>query len=197
VATQDESLRTAGWAQVLSVIGDVTEFRRTGVAARLVTELDVPVAAWRAAMCQTGHRDGVRVRTFLVPLNAVDPDDPPGKVVFAVRTHPPPDPSAQKLGLLHWSRVDDLTVPFDRWRAALHRLARQGHVRVRTFLVPPSADGVDDPDQLVYVLWADSADPRCTTHVAPVGPAPHPRPPTRPVTDLAGYRADRSGRTGR
>ena len=98
---------------------------------------------------------------------------------------------------VHWSRVDDLTVPFDRWRAALHRLARQRHVRVRTFLVPPSADGVDDPDQLVYVLWADSADPRCTTHVAPVGPGPHPRPPTRPVTDLAGYRAGRSGRTDR
>jgi hypothetical protein len=179
------------------VIRDVAEFRRTGVATRLVTELALPVAAWRAAMCHAGHRDGVRVRTFLVPLDVVDPDVLPGHLVFAVRIHPPPDPAAQKLGLLHWWRVDDLTVPFDRWRAALHRLARQGHVRVRTFLVPSSADGVDDSDQLVYVLWADSADPRCTTPVAPFGPAPQPRPPTRPVTDLAGYRADRSGRTDR
>jgi len=176
------------------VIRDVSEFRRTGVASRLVSELDVPVAAWRAAMCHAGHHDGVRVRTFLVPLNRVDPENRPGQLVFAVRTVPPPDPSAQRLGLLHWWRVGDLTIPFDRWRAELHRVARQGHVRVQTFLVPPSADGVDDPDQLVFVVWADSADPRGTTRSSPVGPAAGASPTTRPVTDLAGYRADRLGR---
>lgn len=176
------------------MIRDVSEFRRTGVASRLVSELDVPVAAWRAAMCHAGHRDGVRVRTFLVPLNRVDPEDRPGQLVFAVRTVPPPDPSAQRLGLLHWWRVGDLTIPFDRWRAELHRVARQGHVRVQTFLVPPSTDGVDDPDQLVFVVWADSADPRGTTHSSPVGPAAGAGPTTRPVTDLADYRADRLGR---
>jgi len=85
-------------------------------------------------------------------------------------------------------------MPVDRWRAALHRAARQKNVRIQTFLIPPRADGVDDPDQLVYVVWADSTDPRCTTHAVPVGPAPHPRPTTRPVTDLASYRADRLGR---
>jgi hypothetical protein len=176
------------------VIRDVSEFRRTGVASRLVSELDVPVAAWRAAMCHAGHHDGVRVRTFLVPLNRVDPEDRPGQLVFAVRTVPPPDPSAQRPGLLHWWRVGDLTIPFDRWRAELHRVARQGHVRVQTFLVPPSADGVDDPDQMVFVVWADSADPRCTTQSSPVGPAAPTCTTTRPVTDLAGYRADRLGR---
>ena len=176
------------------MIRDVSEFRRTGVASRLVSELDVPVADWRAAMCHAGHRDGVRVRTFLVPHNRVDPEDRPGQLVFAVRTVPPPDPSAQRLGLLHWWRVGDLTIPFDRWRAELHRVARQGHVRVQTFLVPPSTDGVDDPDQLVFVVWADSADPRGTTHSSPVGPAAAASPTTRPVTDLAGYRADRLGR---
>ena len=71
------------------MIRDVSEFRRTGVASRLVSELDVPVAAWRAAMCDAGHHDGVRVRTFLVPLNRVDPEDRPGQLVFAVRTEPP------------------------------------------------------------------------------------------------------------
>ena len=187
-------LRTAGRVRVPLVIRDVSEFRRTGVASRLVSELDVPVGAWRAAMCHAGHHDGVRLRTFLVPPNRVDPDDRPGQLVFAVRTDPPPDPAAQKLGLLHWWRVADLGIPFDRWRAELHRVARQGHVRVQTFLVPPSADGVDDPDQLVFVVWADSADPRCTTHSSSAGPAARACPTTRPVTDLAGYRADRLGR---
>jgi hypothetical protein len=185
-----ELLRKAGQAQVTLVIRDVTEFRRTGVASRLVSELDIPVAAWRAAMCHAGHHDGVRVRTFLVPLDLLDPDDHPGHLVFAVRTDPPPDSSAQRLGLLHWWRVDELTMPLDRWRAALHRVAREGHVRVKTFLVPPSADGVSAPDQVVYVVWADSADPRCTTQPVPAAPAAH----SRPVTDLTDYRADRSGR---
>jgi hypothetical protein len=180
------------------MIHDVAEFRRTGVASRQVAALDVPVASWRAAMCHAGRRDGVRVRTFLIPLNQVDPVDPDDardQLVFAIRTVPPPDPAAQILGLLHWWRIGDLTMPFDRWRTALHRAARQGNVRIKTFLVPPSSvDRVDDPDQLVYVVWADSADPRCTTHAAPAGPAPHPGPATRPVTDLADYRTGRLGR---
>ncbi|MDT0352882.1 hypothetical protein [Pseudonocardia charpentierae] len=130
------------------------------MAGRLVSELDVPVAVWRAAMCHAGRQDGVRVRTFLVPLSLLDPGDPPRQMVFAVRTDPPPDPAAQKLGLLHWWRVDDLNMPFDRWLAALHHVARQGNVRVKTFLVPPSsAAGVGTSDQLVYAVWADSTDP--------------------------------------
>ena len=188
----DGNLRAG--APALAMIRDVTEFRRTGVASRLVTELDVPVAAWRAAMRHAGHCDGVRVRTFLVPLNLLDPGDPPRQLVFAVRTDPPPDYAAQKLGLLHRCRVDELTIPLDRWRAALHRVAREGHVRVKTFLVPPSADGGGAPDQLVYVVWADSTDPRCTIRAAPVGPFSDAHPTTRPVTDLADYRAGRLGR---
>jgi hypothetical protein len=195
--TDVERLRTAGRAPAPAMIRDVSEFRRSGVAGRLVSELDVPVAVWRAAMCHAGRHDGVRVRTFLVPLNLLGPDDSPRQMVFAVRTDPPPDPAAQKLGLLHWWRVDDLNMPFDRWRAALHHEARPGNVRVKTFLVPPSsAAGVDTSDQLVYVVWADSTDPRCTTHVAPVGPVSDADPTTRPVTDLADYRADRLGRAG-
>jgi hypothetical protein len=180
-----------------SMIPDVSEFRRSGVAGRLVSELDVPVAVWRAAMCHAGRQDGVRVRTFLVPLSLLGPGDPPRQMVFAVRTDPPPDPAAQKLGLLHWWRVDDLNMPFDRWRATLHHVARQGNVRVKTFLVPPSsAAGVGTFDQLVYVVWADSTDPRCTIRAAPDGPFSDAHPTTRPVTDLADYRADRLGRAG-
>ena len=89
------------------MIRDVSEFRRTGVASRLVSELDVPVAAWRAAMCHAGHHDGVRVRTFLVPLNRVDPENRPGQLVFAVRTDPPPARAAQNQGLLRWWRSED------------------------------------------------------------------------------------------
>jgi hypothetical protein len=133
-------------------------------------------------MCHAGRRDGVRVRTFLIPLNLADPDAPPRHLVLAVRTDPPPDRAVQNQGLL------------GRWRAALHRAARQNNARVQTFLVPPRVRGVDDPDQLVYVVWGDATDPRRTTHTTPARPAPRPSPVTRPVTDLAGYRADRLGR---
>ena len=95
---------------------------------------------------------------------------------------PTPDRAVQNQGLL------------GRWRAALHRAARQNNARVQTFLVPPRVRGVDDPDQLVYVVWGDATDPRRTTHTTPARPAPRPSPVTRPVTDLAGYRADRLGR---
>ena len=201
--TDVERLRTAGRAPAPApapapaMTRDVSEFRRSGVAGRLVSELDVPVAVWRAAMCHAGRHDGVRVRTFLVPLNLLGPNDSPRQMVFAVRTDPPPDPAAQKLGLLHWWRVDDLNMPFDRWRAALHQVARQENVRVKTFLVPPSsANGVGTRDQLVYVVWADSTDPRCTIRAAPVGPFSDAHPTTRPVTDLADHRAGRLGRAG-
>jgi hypothetical protein len=183
----DGNLRAG--APALSMICDVTEFRRSGVAGRLVSELDVPVAVWRAEMCHAGRHDGVRVRTFLVPLSLLDPDDPPRQMVFAVRTDPPPDPAAQKLGLLHWWRVDDLNMPFDRWRAALHHVARQGNVRVKTFLVPPSsANGVGTPDQLVYVVWADSTDPDAQSARRPSARSQtrirrHVRSPTWPTTE--------------
>jgi hypothetical protein len=96
------------------MIRDVTEFRRTGAASRHVTDLDVPVAAWRAAMCHAGRRDGVRVRTFLIPLNLADLDAPPRHLVLAVRTDPPPDLAVQSQGLLRWWQVDDLDMPLGR-----------------------------------------------------------------------------------
>ena len=52
------SLLSAAHVQLAGVamIRDVTEFRRTGVASRRVAELDIPVAAWRAAMCHASTR---------------------------------------------------------------------------------------------------------------------------------------------
>jgi hypothetical protein len=80
--------------------------------------------------------------------------------VFAVHTEPPPDPAVQEQGLVRWWRVDELNMPLDRWRAALHRLARREHVRVHTFRIPASVTDRDDgPDQMVYALWVDPADP--------------------------------------
>jgi hypothetical protein len=180
------------------MIRDVTEFSRTGVASRRVAELDIPVAAWRAAMCHAGRRESVRVRTFLIPPT-IDADDPRDQLVFAVRTDPPPDPAVQQQGLLRWWRVDELNMPFDRWRAALHRIARRGHVRVHTFRVPPTVpDRDDDPDQLVYAVWIDPADPRQTSTASPASPPPAVTPRARrgpsPVTNLADYRAGNSRR---
>jgi hypothetical protein len=180
------------------MIRDVTEFRRTGLATRRVTELDIPVAAWRAAMCHAGRQDSARVRTFLVPPT-VDADDPRDQLVFAVRTDPPPDPAVQQQGLLRWWRVDELNMPFDRWRAALHRTARRDHVRVHTFRVPPTlADRDDDPDQLVYMFWINPTDPRQTPTTSPRPPRPIATSRTRralsTVTDLADYRAAHSRR---
>jgi hypothetical protein len=47
------------------MIRDITEFRRTGVASRRVTELHIPDRDEEAprAMCHAGRRDDARVRT--------------------------------------------------------------------------------------------------------------------------------------
>ena len=157
------------------MIHDVAEFRLTGAVSRRIAELNIPVAAWRTAMCHAGRCDGARVRTFLIPLSPLDADDPGNHLVFAVRTDPPPDPAVQQQGQLRWWRVDDLTTPFDRRRAALHKIARQRNVRIQTFLVPPpSADRDDRPDQLVYALWPDAADLRGTPDPSSARTAPHP-----------------------
>jgi hypothetical protein len=175
------------------VIRDVAEFTRTGVVWRRVDDLGIPVGAWRAEMCNAGRRNGARVRTFLVPSAVPDADAAADQLVFAVRTDPPPDPAAQRQGLLRWWRVDELNMPFDRWRAALRRVGRRQGVPVHTFVVPPPSATHDDRDQVVYAVWAEPADvhgsavPPCTGTAAP-----HTSP--RPVTDLAEYAATRSRR---
>lgn len=174
------------------MIRDVTEFSRTGVVWRRVDDLGVPVGAWRAAMCHTGRRDGARVRTFLVPAAVPDSTTPAGQLVFAVRTDPPPEPEAQRQGLLRWWRVDELNMPFDRWRAALRRVGRRQGVPVHTFLVPPPSAGLDHRDQVVYAVWAEPADVRGSTVPPTVGTGRHVEP--RPVTYLADYAASRSRR---
>ena len=168
------------------MIGDVAAFRRTGVAGRRIAELEIPVEAWRAAMCHAARCDGARVRTFVVPSTVTTPDDRHGRMVFAVRVDPPPDPYAETAGHVRWWRVDELGMPFRRWRTALHRIARRERARVHTFLVPPAGADRDGPDQLVYLVWtdADAATPVAVTPPPPVG-AP------RPVTDLARYAAVR------
>jgi hypothetical protein len=180
------------------MIRDVSEFRRTGVASRRVADLHLPVGAWRAAMCHAGRRDGARVRTFLLP-RTIDAGDPRDQLVFAVRTDPPPDPAVQQHGLLRWWRIDELNMPFDRWRAALHRVARREHVRVHTFRVPATVpDRDDDPDQLVYAFWVDPTDPRQTPAgspaAAPAAAVPRARREPLPVTNLANYVPGRSRR---
>ena len=117
------ALRPPGPARVPSMIRDVTEFRRTGVRPTR-HRTGPPGRGLAGPMWHAGRRDGARVRTFLLP-RTIDAEDPPDQLVFAVRTDPPPDPGVQNEGLLRWWRIDDLNMPFDRWRAALHRVARR------------------------------------------------------------------------
>jgi hypothetical protein len=169
------------------MIRDIAEFRRLGVASRRVDELTVPVAAWRAAMCRAAREDGTRVRTFVVPSV---PDGRWNQMVFAVRIDPPPSIVADQHGLLRRWRIDELGMPFRRWRAVMHKVARRQRARVHTFVVPPGES--DDPDQVVYVLWAGpkQAGPVLGTAHTEGTPAPTPLP----VTDLAGYAAGRDRR---
>jgi hypothetical protein len=158
------------------MIRDIAEFRRLGVASRRVDELTVPVAAWRAAMCRAARQDGTRVRTFVVPSV---PDGRWNQMVFAVRIDPPPSIVADQHGLLRRWRIDELGMPFRRWRAVMHKVARRQRARVHTFVVPPGES--DDPDQVVYVLWAGSeAGGPGARHRAHAGDAgPHPAPGDR------------------
>jgi hypothetical protein len=173
------------------MIRDVAEFRRTGVASRRTDELNMPVEVWRAAMCRVARRDGARVRTFVVPSAGTGPDERfDGRMVFAVRVDPPLDREEDRGAQVRCRRVDELGMPFPRWRATLHRAARRERTRVRTFLVPGRRAGREAPDQLVYLVWADAG---------PVEPVPAtPRPSVgapRPVTDLARYAAARNRST--
>jgi hypothetical protein len=174
------------------VIRDVAEFSRTGVVWRRVNDLGIPVAAWRAAMCHAGRRSGARVRTFLVPAAVPDADVTADQLVFAVRTDPPPDPAAQRQGLLRWWRVDELNMPFDRWRAALRRVGRRQGVPVHTFVVPPTSAAHGHRDQVVYAVWAEPADVRGSA--VPPRPGSGTPPVPRPVTNLAEYAATRARR---
>jgi hypothetical protein len=167
------------------MIRDIAEFRRLGVASRRVDELTVPVAAWRAAMCRAARQDGTRVRTFVVPSV---PDGRWNQMVFAVRIDPPPSIVADQHGLLRRWRMDEVGMPFRRWRAVMHKVARRQRARVHTFVVPPGDS--DDPDQVVYVLWAGPTQAGPAVGTAPTEGTPALTP--LPVTDLAGYAAGRA-----
>jgi hypothetical protein len=153
------------------VIRDVVKFRRAGVASRWVTELDIPVAAWRAAMCRAGRQDGARVRTFLLP-RTIDANDPRDQLVFAVRTDPPPDLAVEQQGLVRWWRIDELNMPYDRWRAALHRIARREHAGST-----PSVPQPRSPTEMTApISWSTSSG---STGPIPAGHPPHPQPQRR------------------
>jgi hypothetical protein len=169
------------------VIRDVVEFRRCGLACRRVAEMNVPVAAWRAAIRQAARRADTPVHTFLVPRRADTAAERQDQLVYAVRTDPPPDVTGAWQGLLWCRRVDELTMPVGAARAAMHRFARAEAVLLHTFLAPtargrkPASSG-----QLVYAVWAEHGpDPFRII-------APPPPPPLRPVTHLAAYAARRT-----
>jgi hypothetical protein len=131
------------------------------------------------------------VRTFLIPHSVVDANDPRDRLVFAVRTDPSPDPAIQRQGLVRWWRVDELNMPFERWRTALRRVAHRAGAQIHTFRVPLSCTGPGDHDQRVYGVWADPTD---FQHLAAAPPTTFTEaPPMRqhPVTNLADYAASR------
>jgi hypothetical protein len=93
------------------VISDVVEFRRCGLACRRVVELNIPVDAWRATMRHAGRRADTPVHPFLVPCRLATAVDRQDRLVYAVRTDPPPDVAGLWQGLLWWWRVDELAMP--------------------------------------------------------------------------------------
>jgi hypothetical protein len=168
------------------VIRDVVEFRRCGLACRRVAELNIPIDAWRAAMRHTGRRADTPVHTFLIPPRLATAVDRQDRLVYAVRTAPPPEVAGLWQGLLWWRRVDELAMPVGTVRAAMRRLARAEGVRLHTFLAPTArAKTADQPGQLVYAVWAQHG-PDPFSIIAP------PPPPPRPVTHLAAYTARRN-----
>jgi hypothetical protein len=173
------------------VIRDVVEFRRSGLACRRVAELNIPVQAWRAAMRHAARRADTPVHTFLVPPHLATAADREDQVVYAIRTDPPPDAPPDAAGmeqrLLWWRPVDRLDMPVNTVRAALLRFAHAEGARLHTFLAPPSpARSGDRPGQLLYAVWAHAGPDPFSIVARP------PRPPLRPVTDLAAYTARRA-----
>jgi hypothetical protein len=168
------------------VIRDVVEFRRHGLACRRVAELNIPVDAWRAAMRHAGRHTDTPVHTFLLPPRPATAVDRQDRLVYAVRTDPPPDVAGLWQGLLWWRRVDELTMPLGTVRTAMHRFAHAEGVRLHTFLAPTArATTADPPSQLIYAVWAQHG-PDPFSIIAPPRP-----PPPRPVTHLAAYTARR------
>jgi hypothetical protein len=157
------------------VIRDIQALRETGQVWRHVAELDIPPAAWRAAIREIARLEGMRIRTFLIPSIDPDPsidnaparsepagdrssgpDDIPAQMVCAVRTDVAPDAVEGRTNPLWWRRVDDLPVTVGTWRAMLRRTARRERIAIRTFLIPTTCD---EPDvligQVVYAVWVN------------------------------------------
>ncbi len=63
------------------------------------------------------------VHTFLVPPHLATTVDPEDQIVYAVRTDPPPESAGLEQRLLCWRPVDELDMPVNTVRAALHRFA--------------------------------------------------------------------------
>ena len=142
------------------VIRDVLALREAGQVCRLVTELEMPAAAWRAAIRDGARLEGIRIRTVLIPSGRNAPacgeptdheTDPHLQIVCAVRTDVAPDAPEGRTDRLWWRRVDDLPVTIETWRAMLRRTARRERIAIRTFLHPPTCDEAGDlTGQLIY-----------------------------------------------
>jgi hypothetical protein len=133
-------------------------------------------------MHHAGRRADAPVHTFLVPPRPVTAVDREDQLVYAVRTHPPPDAVGLWQGLLWWRRVDQLTMPVSTVRATIRRFARAEGLLLHTFLASTArAERDGPPSRIVYAVWAQHGpDPFSVI-------APRPLPPPRPVTHLAAY----------
>jgi hypothetical protein len=146
--------------RVPAVIRDMHALREAGQVCRPVAELDVPAAAWRAAIRAGARVEGIRIRTFLIPSirDAPARGEPTGDahlpMVCAVRTDVAPAAPESRTDPLWWRRVDDLPVTVGTWRVMLRRTARRERITIRTFLIPPTCDEAADlTGQLVYAVW--------------------------------------------
>lgn len=134
-----------------SVIRDVVEFRRSGLAYRPVAELNILVQAWRAAMRHAGRRADTLVHTFLGPPHLATPAD--RETRWSTPSAPIPHLVPRGQRLLWWRRVDQLDMLVDTFARGDPPTRSPGRWSASHFLAPPACPGPPDPPgQLVFAV---------------------------------------------
>jgi hypothetical protein len=141
------------------VIRDVYELRRSGLVWRWVDDLEVAVPDWRAGMRAAARTERIPIRTFVArhPVTIAGTDT--AEAVYALRTDGVPQDPAPTAGFLTWSRVDELGVPVERWRALVRRAGRNQGIRIHTFLITPTGSRAGVQPLIYTVTTASPPEP--------------------------------------
>ena len=169
-----------------SVIRDVVEFRRCGLACRRVAELDVPVERLAGGDAPCRAPRGRPVHTFLVPPRLATASI--GKTSWSTRSAPIPTRCRRAV-----ARAAVVAAGRPAGLAGRHRPRRDTQVRARRRCsaphlprpIGPRKGGATGPSRL---RGLGPTRPRPVQHHRPRPPPP----PPRPVTHLAAYTARRT-----